>query len=244
MGLDRPRKRNAFNLAMLRDLSATFTEYERRPELWCAVLFAHGDDFTSGLDLAEVGPAVAGGAALFPEGAVDPMGLLEPRRTKPLVMAVKGYCYTIGVELLLAADLRVAARSTRLAQLEVRRGIMPFGGATLRLPAQVGWGNAMRILLTGGTFDAAEAHRIGLVQEVTDDGAELDRAIALATEIASQAPLAVQAALRSARLAVEQGHDAALARLLDEARALMVTEDAMEGVMSFIERRDARFQGR
>jgi enoyl-CoA hydratase/carnithine racemase len=153
---------------------------------------------------------------------------------------------TLGIELLLAADIRVAATGTRFAQLEVQRGIYPFGGATLRLPRAGGWGNAMRWLLTGDEFDAAEAHRIGLVQEVADDGAAaLARAREVAQTIAERAaPLAVQATLASAHLARERGDAAAIERLRPDVAALFATADAGEGVQSFIERRKAQFQGR
>jgi enoyl-CoA hydratase/carnithine racemase len=196
------------------------------------------------LDLAEVGPAVASGASLFPDGTIDPLDMADPRRTKPVVCAVQGYCLTIGVELLLAADVRVAADDTVFAQMEVQRGIMAFGGATLRFPQVAGWGNAMRWLLTGGRFDAAEAFRIGLVQEVRTPGDHLDRALAIATEIAEQAPLAVQATRASALAALEEGPPAAAARLLDQVRPLMASEDAAEGLRSFVGRRKARYHGR
>jgi enoyl-CoA hydratase/carnithine racemase len=248
IGLDRPHKLNAFNLAMLRELSLAFSRYEREPDLWCAVLFAHGDNFTAGLDLAEVGPAVASGQPLFPENGVDPLDLFTPpggaRRTKPVVCTVQGWCLTIGMELLMAADIRVAAKGTRFSQLEVKRGIMPFGGATLRFPQFAGWGNAMRYLLTGDEFGAAEALRMGLVQEVVEDGEQVARAIELAQRVARQAPLAVQATLASARTAVEQDAPAALEALMDQARGLMGSEDAREGVRSFIERREAVFKGK
>ncbi len=244
IGLNRPDKMNSFNLQMLRELAGAFTSYEANDQLWCALLFAHGDNFTSGLDLAEVGPAVASGAQLFPEGQIDPMDLEPPRRTKPVVCAVQGYCLTIGVELLLACDIRLAARGTKLAQMEVQRGIMPFGGATLRFPRLCGWGNAMRYLLTGERFDADEALRIGLVQEVVEPQRLQERAEEMAQLVAAQAPLAVQATRRSAQAAVEEGREAALAVLMDQARGLFGTEDAMEGVMSFVQRRQARFNGR
>jgi enoyl-CoA hydratase len=244
MGLRRAEKRNAFDLAMLRGLAEAFTRYDDDPELRCALLFGHGEHFTAGLDLAEVGPAVAGGEPLFPAGAVDPLGLFGRVRRKPLVVALQGWCLTIGIELALAADIRVAARDTRFGQIEIKRGIFPFGGATLRLPQVAGWGDAMRYLLTGDTFDAAEALRIGLVQELTEPGEQLARALAIAETVARQAPLAVQATLRSARVAVEHGAPVALDSMLAEVRAIMASDDAREGLMSFLERREARFTGR
>lgn len=244
IGLDRADKRNAFDLQMLHELGRALTEYDDDPELWCALLYAEGDHFTAGLDLAEVGPAVAAGAALFPEGGVDPLGLRGRVRKKPLVMAVQGYCLTIGIELLLAADIRLAAEGTRFGQIEIRRGIFPFGGATLRLPQIAGWGDAMRWLLTGDLFDAAEALRIGLVCEVTPPAYLLARAREIAATVARQAPLGVQATLRSARACEREGVDAAAAALQGETRALMASEDAAEGLRSFVERRDGRFTGR
>jgi len=244
IGLGRPAKMNAFDLAMLRELAEAMTAYEDDAELRCALLFAHGEHFTAGLDLAEVGPAVAGGEALFPAELVDPLGLSGRVRTKPLITAVQGWCLTIGIELLLASDIRVAAEDARFGQIEVRRGIFPFGGATLRLPQVAGWGDAMRWLLTGDRFDAAEARRIGLVQEVTAPGEQLARALELAEAVARQAPLAIRATLASARDAIERGPAEAAAGLLGEARALMASEDAQEGMRSFIERRDARFTGK
>src|SRR4051812_50050127 len=94
---------------------------------------------------------------------------------------------TLGIEVLLAADIRIASADTRFAQLEVQRGIYPFGGATTRLPREAGWGNAMRWLLTGDEFDAAEALRIGLGQEVVAPGDHLDPALGLAERIANRA---------------------------------------------------------
>jgi enoyl-CoA hydratase/carnithine racemase len=243
IGLDRAAKRNAFDLAMLRQLAEAMTRYEEDPRLRCALLHAHGEHFTAGLDLAEVGPAVARGELLFPADAVDPLGLYGRTRTKPLVMATQGWCLTIGIELLLAADIRIAASDSKFGQIEIRRGIFPFGGATLRLPQAAGWGNAMRWLLTGDTFDATEAHRIGLVQEVVEPGQQLARATALATTIAAQAPLGVRATLSTARTTLERGPAEALATMMDEVRTIMRSDDAREGMQSFIERRAAKFSG-
>jgi enoyl-CoA hydratase/carnithine racemase len=244
IGLNRPEKRNAFDCTMLDELAQAYTDYEGDDDLRCAVIFAHGAHFTGGLDLAEVGPAVASGRTLHSTTHVDPFGLGPKRRTKPVVAALQGYCFTVGVELALACDVRLAADDARFSQLEIKRGIFPFGGATLRLPAIAGWGNAMRWLLTGDVFDAAEALRIGLVQEILPAEGLLLRARELAARIAAQAPLAVRATLASAAAAEAEGLEAEAARLLDRARALMTTEDAAEGMRSFVERRDGVFRGR
>lgn len=244
IGLNRAAKRNAFDLLMLRELSQAYTDYEADDELWCALVFAHGDHFTAGLELNEVGPAVLGGGSLFPEGAVDPLGLHGRARTKPVVMAVQGYCLTIGIELLLSADIRLAADTTKLGQIEIKRGILPFGGATIRMPALTGWGNAMRYLLTGDMFGAEEALRMGLVQEVTTAGELLAKATDIAQRVAAQAPLGVRATLASSKNAAENGEAAEAAKLLERTRAIMTSEDAAEGVRSFLERREAVFKGK
>lgn len=245
MGLNRPARRNAFTLQMFEELALAYGELERDPQLRCGVLFAHGEHFTGGLDLAQVAPAVIDGAGLpVPEGGRQPWRLDGPWTT-PVVIAVQGWCITIGIELLLAADVRIAASDTRFAQLEVQRGIYPFAGATIRMPREAGWGNAMKHLLTGDPFDAAEAHRMGLVQEVVEPGAQLDRALELAERIATAAaPLGVAATLRSAYRAVYEGHDAAVASLRDDAIPLFKSEDGAEGMRSFVERRPASFSGR
>ena len=242
--LDRADKMNAFDVQMLRELAEAMTEYESDESLWCAVLYANGEHFTAGLDLAEVGPAVRSGEALFPEGSVDPLNLHAKKREKPLVMAVQGWCLTIGIELLLAADIRLAAEGARFGQIEINRGIFPFGGATIRLPEIAGWGNAMRWLLTGDRFDAREALRLGLIQEIVPAAELREKAVEIARTVAKQAPLGVRATLRSSRTAQVEGTEAAVAELLVLARELMDSEDAAEGVRSFIERREGNFKGR
>jgi enoyl-CoA hydratase/carnithine racemase len=242
--LDRADKMNAFDVQMLHELAQAVTAYEADDELRCALIRANGDHFTAGLDLAEVGPAVKNGAPLFPEGSVDVLSMKEPKRKKPLMLAARGWCLTIGIELMLACDIRLCTEDTRFGQIEINRGIFPFGGATIRLPQVAGWGNAMRWLLTGDRFDAAEALRIGLVQEVVPAGELEARATEIAKTVAKRAPLGVQATLRSARTAEHEGVDAAIEELLVIARELMDTEDAAEGIRSFLERREGEFKGR
>jgi enoyl-CoA hydratase len=245
MGLNRPQKRNAFNIELLMSLGRAYELLERDEDLRCGVLFAHGDHFTGGLDLAEVGPALAEGNLSYPEDARDPWRNDGKPWTTPVIAAAQGWCMTLGIELLLAADIRVASSDVRFAQLEIQRGIYPFGGATIRLPREAGWGNAMRWLLTGDEYDAAEAHRIGLIQEITEPGAHLERAVELAERIASRsAPLGVRTTLSSAQRALAEGQAAATSRLNDDMVALLRTQDGTEGMMSFIERRPANFTGR
>jgi enoyl-CoA hydratase len=242
IGLNRPKKMNAFDVAMLKELSAAYESLETDPDARCAVLFAHGDHFTAGLDLANVAPMVQGGTPLYGGEAVDPWGVHGKARTKPVVIAVHGRCLTLGIELCLASDVVLAARDTKFAQIEIKRGIFPFGGATFRFVQVAGWGNAMRWLLTGDEFGADEAHRIGLVQEVVAPGAQLSRAIEIAETIAAQAPLGVQATIASARKSL--GEEVAARALLPEVQRLMATADAREGVASFLERRSAKFEGK
>ena len=146
IGLNRPAKRNAIDPLLFSALGQAYHQLEQEDELRCGVLFGHGDHFCAGLDLLEfAAPTEAGGRiASLPEDALDPMGLGGPRLSKPVVSAVQGVCLAGAVELILATEIRVAASNARCAQMEVRRGLFPGGGATLRFPRETGWGNAMR----------------------------------------------------------------------------------------------------
>ena len=243
IGLDRAAKRNAFDLQMYAELGSALGGLQRDAHLRCGVLFAHGAHFTGGIDLPQWLPYFRDGRMPpLPDGALDPLAR-EPARTlaKPLIIAVQGWCLTIGIELLLAADIRVAADDTRFAQIEVKRGIYPVGGATVRLVQELGWGNAMRWLLTGDECAANEAHRIGLVQAVVPAGEQLASALALAQTIARQSPVGVQATLASARLARREGESAAFQRMLPDLQQVVASDDALEGLRAFVERREPRF---
>ncbi|MCS5733999.1 crotonase/enoyl-CoA hydratase family protein [Herbiconiux daphne] len=244
IGLDRPEKRNAADFELLQQFALAYGAFDRDPELRVAVVHAVGEHFTAGLDLADLGPRITPeGLRFVPDGGLDPWRMEGDGVGKPVVVAVQGICLTLGIELMLASDIVVAATDARFGQVEVGRGILPFGGATLRFPRVAGWGDAMRWMLTGDLFDAAEARRLGLVQEVVSPAELLPRALEIAERVAAQAPLAVQATLANARLAVRAGDAAAARELQPELVRLVATEDSRIGMRAFLSRTDAVFIG-
>jgi enoyl-CoA hydratase/carnithine racemase len=145
---------------------------------------------------------------------------------------------------MLNADIRVAASDTRFAMLEVKRGFFPCGGATFRLARDMGWPNAMRYLLTGDEWGAEIAHRMGLVQYVTEPGKQLEKAMELARKVAAVAPLGVLNILKNGRVAEGEGELAAKRSIFQEVSKVMQSDDMKEGLQSFIERRTAVFKGK
>jgi enoyl-CoA hydratase/carnithine racemase len=179
------------------------------------------------------------------ENEIDPFYMMsEDRCRKPIIFAVHGYCFTWGVEMMLNADIRVAASDTRFGQLEVLRGFFPCGGGTFRLARDIGWSNAMRYLLTGDQWSAEDAYRMGLIQYVTEPGKQLEKAMELARKVANAAPLGVRSILKNARLAEKEGEQAAKKDIYQEVSRVMQSEDMKEGLQSFIERRKAVFKGK
>ena len=244
VGIDRPEAKNLLDPGMLIGLGKAWYQLEHDDELRVAVLYAKGPDFVSGLD----GPAFAGAvrAGQYPPKDPEfrsPVNTRPPFRAKPLVVAVQGATRTVGHELMLSGDIRVAASDTVFSQHEVTFGVFAFGGATIRFPHEAGWGNAMRYMLTGDTWTAEEAYRLGLVQEVTPLGEQLDRAVESAKKIAAAAPLGVRATLASARRALS-GDDAAFAELGPAAVKIIQSDDAREYVKAVKEKRQPVFQGR
>lgn len=244
IGLNRADKRNAFDSHMIAQLSQALTRYEADNDLRCALIFAHGEHFTAGLDLMELQDKLDKGVFAFDSTEIDPWGISGKLRTKPVVVAVQGICFTAGIELMLNADVVIASADCNFAQMEVQRGIMPFGGATIRFVQAAGWQKAMPYLLTGKPFDAVTADKLNLVSEVVETGKAYDRALELATEISKAAPLGVQALLASAQDAARNGAESALGNLHSFLPPLFHSEDAKEGVMAMIERREAQFKGR
>jgi enoyl-CoA hydratase/carnithine racemase len=244
IGIDRPAKLNGFTPEMLRGMAQAYTAYEHEAAARCAVVYAEGKHFTAGLDLPKVAPHLGSDSLMVEDDEIDPFDLRAPFRSKPVVFAVHGICFTLGIEMMLAADIVIAASDTRFSQLEVKRGLMPTGGATIRMVERAGWGNAMRYLLSGDEFDAATALRLGFVQEVVEPGQQLARALDLAQHIARQAPLAVSATINNARSALVDGPSEARAVFGKIQRGLLASEDFQEGLRSFKDKREPKFSGR
>lgn len=245
IGLNRPEKMNAMNREMYHAIAAAYGRLAREPALRVGLVHAEGPHFTSGLQLDDWAETFAEGKGMaLGEGEIDPFFVAGDPLTKPLVFATQGICFTCGVEMMLNADIRVAASDARYAQLEVKRGIFPCGGATFRLPEEIGWGNAQRYLLTGDEWTARQAFDWGLVQELVEPGEQLDRAWQIAQKVARAAPLGVQGSLASSRLARLKGHAAAKKELFTTLEPVMASDDVKEGIRSFLERREAVFKGK
>lgn len=245
--INRPQKYNAMTQDMYHQLARAYFKLDADPEARVGLVYAAGSHFTSGLELTDWAGTfdIGKGFPFSPENEIDPFYMMSDIRCrKPVVMAVQGYCYTWGFEMMLNTDIRVAAADARFAMLEVKRGFFPAGGATLRLPGEIGWANAMRYMLTGDEMSAAEAYRLGLVQYLTDPGQQFTTALEVARRVALAAPLGVQNALKSCRLSALRGEEAARAVIYQHVEEVMKSEDMEEGLQSFIERRAAVFKGK
>lgn len=237
--LDRPQVQNALNLALAQGLEQLCQAIKEEDGLLAAILTGAGDAFCVGEDLQETGetwPSGASSPAIRAIGSMAALGI-------PTIAAIKGMAFGAGLELALACDLRIAAVDARFAMPQVAQGTLPQAGGTQRLSRIVGRAWALELVLLGETIDAQEAHRIGLVHRVVPQADLLPTAEALAQRIAEKAPIAV----RYVREAVQKGLDGTLEQGLrleaDLTFLLQTTEDRMEGIRSFLERRTPQFKG-
>ena len=230
--MNRPGARNAMTLELATRLAAAFDRLDEESELRAAVLTGAGGTFCAGMDLKAF---AAGELPIVPGRGFG--GLVQRPPAKPVIAAVEGWALGGGFELALAGDLVVAAETATFGLPEVTRGLIASAGGAARLPRRIPYHRAMELLLTGRPLPATEAAALGLVTTVTPEGGALDEALALATRIAANAPLAVAAAKR---IVVESGdwpHDELFDRQLPLVQAIRRSDDAKEGARAFAERR-------
>jgi enoyl-CoA hydratase/carnithine racemase len=227
---------------MMEQLSDALSKLHETAAYWVGVIWAEGRDFTARLDMPKFfGPTAE--KRNIGEDNVNPFGCLSKRCRKPVVSAVQGIIFTVGIELMLAGDIVVAADDARFCQLESKRGIAPLGGVYFRYLSRAGWGDAMYHLFLCDEFSAQRAREIGLVREVVPAGQQIERAMALAGIIAGNAPLGIQVTKEAAAKYIEGGEAAAIAYIPRIRDRVLNSADAREGIQSFIERRAAVFRG-
>ena len=242
--VDRQDKMNGFTPEMFEGVTSALELLEQDSELRVGVLCFAGRHTTAGLDMPRFfgSNSESDQDTSLSENRPDAFAL-KRRCTKPIVAAVQGITYTIGIEILLAADIVIAADDCRFCQLEPKRGLAVFGGAHVRYIQRAGWGNAMYHLLRADEFDASRAKELGFIQEVVPAGSQLDRAKEIASGIGRCAPIALQEIKRASQVYLEYGEAEAFAEIDNMRRVTLATEDAKEGMQSFIEKRDPVFKG-
>jgi len=239
--LNRPEARNALSPELMEELAALVEAWDADPDVRCIVIAGGEDVFAAGADIKAMSERS------FQDVLVSPTARFWPRlaavRT-PLIAAVAGYALGGGCELALACDLIVASETAEFGQPEVLLGIIPGGGGTQRLARVMGKQHAMELVLTGRRITAEEAFRLGIVNQVTDRKEWLSKAVELAQVVCRRPPIAV----RLGKQAVLAAEETALTAGLDYERRLyeqaMATEDRVEGMQAFLEKRRPDFKGR
>lgn len=241
--LNRPDKLNALNAEVRKILRETFDALETDDSVRAVVIHGAGEKaFVAGADITEF-------AARSPE---EQRAVYAQRRIyetvadfpKPVIAALHGFCIGGGSELALACDIRVADRTTRVSQAEIRIGLIPGGGGTQRLTRLVGRGWASIISLTGDFVEADEALRIGLIDVLVGEGEHVERAVELAGRMARWSPVSLRLAKEAIRAAFEMPMSEGLIYEKERFLDAFSSEDGREGVAAFVEKRNADFKGR
>jgi enoyl-CoA hydratase len=241
---NRPDKLNAMTVAMDRRFNALVYELNNDDDVRCIVLTGRGGRaFSAGSDLTDLHEYGTNWQYRNRMLRNEDYAIGVWNLRKPVVAAIEGYAIGGGLEMICAADIRIASPNSSFAAGEIKWGWHGGSGATQHLTRLVGAGHAMRLLLTGDRIDAEEAYRIGLVQELHPLGQVLARAQELATTIASRAPIAIQATKNLVRIAQSASIEVGMAYENDSFAYLMLTEDAAEGQRAFAEKREPRFRG-
>ncbi len=232
----RPEKRNALNADMTAGIDAAMNELEDDPELWCGILTGTESVFSAGADLTE-GPGE-------PTERGGIVGLINRKRSKPLIAAVEGVALGGGVELILCCDLVVASSKAVFGLPEVKRGLMPDFGGAFRIGRFLPINVARELLLTGNNLTAERAERLGFVNVIVEPGKALSGALVLAEKICENAPLAVREALAVFNTEVTGDESTSWKRSDDAHARLLQTEDLIEGLGAFFEKRPPKWRGR
>ena len=242
--VNRPKVLNALSMATMEELRAAFTDIKNDAGIRVAILTGSGEKaFIAGADIGELAKQDAVSGKAYTHRGQSVLDLME-NLGKPVIACINGFALGGGCEIAMACTMRLASENAKLGQPEVKLGIIPGLGGSQRLPRLVGKGIAMQLVLAGEMITAQEAHRIGLVNEVTAPGELIPRAEAIAQRIIANAPLAVQYAME----AVNHGAEMTLAEGLYLEASLFgvccATEDKKEGTNAFLEKRPAAFKGR
>jgi enoyl-CoA hydratase len=238
--LDRPAKHNAYTPTMFHQLMDAFREFNDDPDLRVAILTGAGDKaFCAGADLSKTVAALTEGA---PRHFPDITKRFFSDIYKPIIAAVNGLCIAGGTEMLQGTDIRLAVPTATFGLGEVRWGITPGGGSHVRLPRQIPWAVAMEILLTGRPITAQRAYEVGLINRIVERESLMDEALALAAQIAENAPLAVKAAKEIAVRGMQLEVPFELEYYISD--RVLRTEDAKEGPRAFAEKRKPVYKGR
>ena len=240
--INRPDKLNALNEPTRCELIGVLNDLRNDRDVRVVIITGAGKAFIAGADISEfAGRTPVDQFRVMKEPTVYEAVEMFP---KPVIAAINGFCLGGGCELAMACDVRIASNKAKLGQPEVNLGIMPGGGGTQRLPRLVGLGNAYKLLFTGDMITAAEAHRIGLVDEVVEADKLLERVSQLANSIALKSPVALQLIKEAVRASVRTPLDEGLRHEVTLFGLAFSSDDKNEGVAAFLEKRTAAFKGK